>query len=130
MAFYDKKYNGCEFRTSDKIASAHMFTTRNGGVSSGVWDNWNFGENRGDDIDCLRENYRRAGELFGVGADGFVVTRQVHGVEVRTAAESDRHRVGEPVPYEADGLVTNIAGLPLMIYIADCVPVLMEDREA
>ena len=130
MAFTENKYNGCVYMTSDKISSKHMFTTRHGGVSKGVWNSWNFGENRGDDIECVRENYRRAGEIFGVGADDFVITRQVHEIEVREVSVSDRHTIGTPVPYDADGLVTNIKGQPILIYIADCVPVLMEDTDA
>lgn len=128
--FKEKKFNDCVYMVSDKLSAKHMFTTRKGGVSSGVWDSWNFGENRGDDIECVRENYRRAGEIFGVSADDFAVTRQVHGIEVRTATEADRHTIGEPLPYEIDGLVTDIKGLPILVYIADCVPVLMEDAEA
>lgn len=128
--FSEQKFNDCIYMTSDKLSARHMFTTRNGGVSTGVWDSWNFGENRDDEIENVRENYRRAGEIFGVSCDDFVVTRQVHGTEVRVASEADRHKIGEPVPYEIDGLVTDIRGLPILVYIADCVPVLMEDREA
>jgi len=130
MAFSEQKFNDCIYMTSSLLSARHMFTTRHGGVSTGVWSSWNFGENRGDEIENVRENYRRAGEIFGVSADDFVVTRQVHGIEVRVAAETDRHTIGEPVPYEIDGLVTNIKGLPILIHIADCVPVLLEDKEA
>lgn len=130
MAFCEKNENGCVFMTSTLLAAKHMFTTRAGGVSGGVYESWNFGENRGDDPACVRENYRRAGELFGCGADDFVVTKQVHGIEVRLASDADRHIIGTPVPYDADGLVTNAKGLPLLIYIADCVPVLLHDPEA
>lgn len=130
MSFSETNEHGCVYMTSSLITARHMFTTRVGGVSSGVYDSWNFGENRGDDPDCVRENYRRAGELFGCGADDFVVTRQVHGIEVLTAEEKDRHCVGTQVPYDADGLVTKEKGLPLLIYIADCVPVLLHDPEA
>lgn len=130
MAFTEQKFKDCVYMVSDRLSAKHMFTTRVGGVSGGVWESWNFGENRGDELECVRENYRRAGEIFGVSGDDFVVTRQVHGTEVRIASESDRHVIGEPVPYEIDGLVTNIMGLPILVYIADCVPVLMEDREA
>lgn len=128
--FTEQKHNDCVYMVSDKISARHMFTTRFGGVSTGVYDSWNFGENRGDDVDCVRENYRRAGEIFGVSGDDFVVTKQVHGIEVLIPSESDRHTVGEPVPYEIDGIVTNKKGLPILIYIADCVPVLMEDPVA
>ena len=128
--FKENELNGCVYMTSSKIEARHMFTTRVGGVSSGVFSSWNLGENRGDEPDCLRENYRLAGEIMGCGTDDFAVTRQVHGTEVRVVSESDRHVIGTERGYDADGLVTNIKGLPLMIYIADCVPVLLHDKRA
>lgn len=128
--FTDKSHKDCIYRVSDKLAARHAFTTRIGGVSEGVYGSWNLGENRGDEPERVRENYRLAGELFGCSPDGFVVTKQVHETTVLTVGEADRHTLGTPVPYTADGLVTNVPGLPLMIYIADCVPVLMHDEEA
>lgn len=130
MSFSEKRYNDCEYMVSDVLSSKHMFTTRRGGVSTGIWDSWNFGENRGDDIECVKENYRRAGEIFGVSKDDFVVTKQVHGTEVRIVTESDRNVIGEKSAKDADGLITTVKGQPILIYIADCVPVLMEDAEA
>ena len=128
--FTQVNHKNCIYTVSDKISARHMFTTRTGGVSEGVWASWNFGENRGDDPECVRENYRLAGEIFGCTADDFVVTRQVHEKTVLTASHEDRHTPGTTVPYSADGLVTAEKGLPLMIYIADCVPVLLHDAKA
>lgn len=128
--FKENELNGCVYMTSSKINARHMFTTRIGGVSSGVYSSWNLGINRGDDPGALRENYALAGEIMGCGTDDFVVTTQVHGTEVRIAHESDRQIIGAERGFEADGLVTNIKGLPLMIYIADCVPVLLCDEAA
>ncbi len=130
MAFTENTQHGCVYMVSDKISARHMFTTRIGGVSSGVFASWNLGMNRGDDVDALRENYRLAGEILGCGGDDFVVTRQVHGRTVYLATESDRCPVGSDKRMECDGFVTNVKGLPLMIYIADCVPVLMHEPEA
>ena len=107
-----------------------MFTTRIGGVSRGVFASWNLGVNRGDDDEAVRENYRLAGEIMGCNTDDFVVTKQVHGRIVYLATESDRYTVGSDKRIECDGFVTNIKGLPLMIYIADCVPALLHDPEA
>ena len=125
MAFIENRVGDCVFMTSSLLSSRHMFTTRLGGVSEGVYESWNLGENRGDDLACVRENFRRAGALMGTDADGFVITKQVHGTEVRIASDADRHTVGEAVPYAADGLVTARSGLALMVFIADCVPVLL-----
>lgn len=128
--FSENKHNENVYMTSDKISARHMFTTRTGGVSSGVYESWNLGENRGDEIECVRENYRRAGEIMGCGTDDFAVTRQVHGTQVRIVSDADRHVIGSGHAVDCDGLVTNLKGLPLMIYIADCVPVLLHDADA
>ncbi len=128
--FKEQKFENCIYMTSDKLSARHIFTTRYGGVSTGACASWNFGENRGDDPQCVRENYRLAGEIMSCGADDFVVTRQVHEATVLNASDADRHTLGTPVPYSADGLVTAEKNLPLMIYIADCVPVLMHDPVA
>jgi len=130
MPFSENNYKGCVYMTSDKISAKHMFTTRFGGVSRGVWESWNLGENRGDDPERVRENYRRAGEIFGVGADDFVVTKQVHGVNVPYVTEKDKHIPGKELTEGVDGLVTDVKGLPILIYTADCVPVLMHDEAA
>ncbi len=130
MAFTENRQHGCVYMTSDKISARHMFTTRIGGVSRGVFASWNLGINRGDDEAAVRENYRLAGEIMGCGENDFVVTRQVHGRLVHLARDTDRYTVGGDKRIECDGLVTDIKGLPIMIYIADCVPVLMHDPEA
>lgn len=128
--FTENWHKNCIYMTSDKISARHVFTTRTGGVSEGVHSSWNFGENRGDKPECVRENYRLAGEIFGCTENDFVVTKQVHEKTVIIASDKDRHVLGTAVPYSADGLVTAERGLPLMIYIADCVPVLLHDEKA
>ena len=130
MAFTENRQHGCVYMTSDKISARHMFTTRIGGVSKGVFASWNLGVNRGDDEAAVRENYRLAGQIMGCGENDFVVTKQVHGRLVHLAQDADRYIVGGDKRIECDGFVTNIKGLPIMIYIADCVPVLMHDPAA
>ena len=114
---------------STLIPARHAFTTRYGGVSRGEFASLNLGSNRGDDPEAVRENYRRVCALMGAGIDDCAVTKQVHGSEVRVVTKADRHVCMSTVPYEADGLVTNERGLPIMCFIADCVPALLCDRE-
>lgn len=130
MAFTENMQHGCVYMTSDKISAKHMFTTRIGGASKGVFASWNLGVNRGDDDAAVCENYRLAGEIMGCGKDDFVVTKQVHGRLVHLACETDRYPVGSDKRIECDGFVTDVKNLPIMIYIADCVPVLLHDPEA
>jgi len=127
MAFIENNKNGLIYMSSDKIAARHAFTTRYGGVSTGGFYSLNLGSNRGDDPDAVRENYRRVCQLMGVGIDDCAVTRQVHGNKVRVVTQEDKHVCMSSTPYEADGIVTNVKGLPIMCFVADCVPVLLWD---
>ncbi len=130
MAFIENNENGLVYMSSSVIAARHAFTTRFGGVSEGIFSSLNLGSNRGDDPAAVRENYRRVCALMGAGIDGAAVTKQVHGSVVRSVTEKDRHVCMSRVPYEADGLVTAVRGLPLLCFTADCVPALLCDGSA
>lgn len=129
MSFKENNKDGLIYMSSDIIGARHAFTTRYGGVSKGGFSSLNLGANRGDDPEAVRENYRRLCTLMGVGIDAMAVTNQVHGNEVCVVTEDDRHVCMSKVPYEADGLVTNVKGLPILCMVADCVPVLLWDGE-
>ena len=129
MAFIEKQQDELIYMCSSIIPARHAFTTRYGGVSTGGFYSLNLGSNRGDDPAAVRENYRRLCALMGVDTDGCAVTSQVHGSAVRTVDMSDRHVCMAPVPYDADGLVTNVKGLPIICKTADCVPALLCDGE-
>lgn len=115
--------------TSSAIAVPHAFTTRFGGVSGGIFESLNLGENRGDEPENVRENYRRLGAALGFNGLGMAYTRQVHGNTVRVVAGSDRRAPYDAPAPEADGIVTITRGLPLICFTADCVPVLLCDAD-
>ena len=128
--FIEENENGLVYMRSSVLPVRHAFTTRYGGVSTGEWATLNLGSNRGDDPAAVRENYRRVTALLGADIDGCCVTKQVHGTEVRVVTEADRHVCMSAVPYEADGLVTAVRGLPIFCFTADCVPALLCEPEA
>ncbi len=127
--FTEQRQGDLVFMSSTVIPARHAFLTRFGGVSRGPFESLNLGSNRGDDPAAVRENYRRAAELMGAEIDGCAVTKQVHGNVVRIVTKEDRHVCMSRVPYEADGIVTAEAGLPLFCFTADCVPALLLDPE-
>lgn len=130
MAFRENNKDGLIYMSSDKIDAFHVFTTRFGGVSTGGFASLNLGSNRGDDPENVRENYRRVCALFSAGIDDCAVTRQIHKNEVRIVTSADRHVCLSPVPYDADGIVTKEKDLPIFCFTADCVPVLLWDRQS
>lgn len=126
MAFTEiKAPNGVTYMAAPNIPYTHGFTTRFGGVSEGIYASLNLGEHRGDSEDNVRENYRLLSEAMGLHSLCF--TRQVHGRAVRRVSAPDRHELFSPVPYEADGLVTNDPDCTLVIFTADCIPILLAD---
>src|SRR5690606_10496265 len=79
-----------------------------------------------DDAQAVAENRRIAVEA--VLPDAALVTLyQVHSADVVTVAAAPDEAAGRP---HADALVTDRPGLLLGILTADCVPVLLADREA
>lgn len=107
----------------------HMVSTRLGGASHGMFSSMNYSYTRGDDRAAVDENYRRTARIFGVGEDSFVCSDQTHTTNVRVVTESDRGKgVTRPRDYrDVDGLVTNVPGLILSTFYADCVPLLFVD---
>ena len=130
MTFTEHRHaNGVVYLTAPTVAARHGFTTRLGGVSRGALASLNLAMSRDPSPEAVRENYRRLGEATGIDTAHMAFTRQVHGAEVRAVADADAHTLGTPVPYAADGLVTNVPGLALICFTADCVPVLLCDEE-
>ena len=58
------------------------------------------------------------------------MTNQIHGGAVRTVTTADlKADPYDKVTYEADGLMTDLPGVALVIYSADCIPILFYDPE-
>ena len=116
---------------SDKISYPHGFSTRTGGVSEGEFESLNLGMNRGDDPDRVKENYRRFFDACGIETEEFVCGRQVHGNNVMIVGKENAAKpYGYDDLYEADGYVTAEPGVPLAVFTADCIPLLMTDEDA
>ena len=132
MTIVQKQHQSVVFLASEEMEQAggvaHGFSTRLGGISEGMWASLNLGVSRGDDPDHVRENYRRF--LTAIGAQGprMAMSNQVHENHVRVITKADvKEDPYEKVTYEADGLVTDLPGVTLVIFSADCLPILYYD---
>lgn len=107
----------------------HGFSTRIGGASEGIWSSMNLSFSRGDDETSVRENFRRMAKALGVSEDSFVFSHQTHTTNVRKVTENDRGKgIVRPLDYQdVDGLITNVSGLCLATFYADCVPLYFVD---
>lgn len=131
MSFSFITANGVDYLTSDALRDAgaiHGFSTRQGGVSQGIFSEMSLSFTRGDAFESVMENHRRFASALDYPLMSLISTRQVHGDEVRIAAEADRGKgLRQELDYECDALITDKPGLPLMILTADCCPILLYD---
>lgn len=107
----------------------HGFSTRVGGVSEGVCSTMNLSFSRGDKEDAVRENFRRMAKALGVEEDSFVFSHQTHTTNVQKVTLEDKGKgLVRPLDYQdVDGLITDIPGLCLSTFYADCVPLFFVD---
>lgn len=114
--------------TDTKIVH-HGFSSRLGGVSQGCYASMNLSFTRGDDEAAVRENYRRIAKSIGVKCENMVLSQQTHTTNVRVVTEKDKGKgIVKPLDYtDVDGMVTNIHGICLVTFYADCVPLYFVD---
>lgn len=107
----------------------HGFSTRLGGVSEGIYSSMNLSFTRGDKEEAVRENYRRISSALGFEPEDIVTSDQTHTANVRVITEEDRgNGITRPRLYrDVDGMVTNVPGLVLATFYADCVPLYFID---
>ena len=114
----------------EKLGVINGFSRRLGGVSSGKISGLNFGFRVGDDSDAVLENYRLLAEDLGFDIRRGVCARQMHTDNIRIVTENDCGKgifQQESDIRDTDGLITNQRGIALIIFSADCVPLLFYD---
>jgi len=107
----------------------HLFSTRIGGVSEGMFASMNFSFTRGDKEEAVLENYRRIADVLDCTVEDFVCSDQTHTTNIRLVTSNDKGKgVVRPKDYtDIDGLITNEEGIMLATFYADCVPLYFVD---
>jgi hypothetical protein len=124
--------NGVVYITFEKLERpeiVHGFTTRYGGVSKGYLGTMNVSFHRGDIPENVMENHRRLGSAIGYDYNKLVFSDQIHETRIHKVTEEDMGK-GIVRPSDIigiDGLMTNVPGIPLMTFYADCVPIYFYD---
>lgn len=106
----------------------HAFFTRRGGVSRPPFDSLSFSMAQGDDPAAVRENRIRAARLLGVSERALHYLSQVHGTEALVLRGGEEPEA--VVRLIGDITLSSTPSLACGVRSADCVPVLLADRDS
>ena len=127
MSVITKKFGELEILTAEGISTPHCFTTRLGGVSTGIFSSMNIAIKLDEAEENVTKNFQILGNALGFGIDDLVLTRQIHSDIVRTVTRADCNGCFHRNYPECDGLITNDPGVTLTVFTADCTPLLFHD---
>ncbi|WP_440119989.1 peptidoglycan editing factor PgeF [Paenibacillus sp. QZ-Y1] len=106
------------------------FTTRQGGIGKAPYASLNVAYHVGDDPADVLHNRRLVTEKLGFPVEAWTCGEQVHGKDVAVITAQDRGRGlldRQSALQDSDGLVTNVPGVLLTSFYADCVPLYFYD---
>jgi len=120
-----RENDGVRWLEASLPGATAVFTTRDGGVSEGSFDSLNLGVFTDDERDRVVENRHRLAAALGFTAERVTIGRQVHAADLATHTDPQRPspfaEPGAEIP-EVDGHVTAEPSLPLLVFVADCLP--------
>lgn len=125
--------NGVDFYIIDEFEKTgvvrHCFSTKNGGVSSGIYKSMNLRMHSEDLRENIEENFRRLFDAADMDLSKSVFSDQIHEDRIYDVTAKD---AGKGLIYPSDitgtdGLITAESGIPLVTFYADCVPLFFLD---
>ncbi len=125
--------SGISWEFSPELTAAglcHGVTSRQGGVSRGRYESLNLSLQVGDDVFCVLENRRRLCQAAGMDLLRLTVPAQDgsnHVTVVGRAEQGSGAGSSRTALAHSSAVMTDIPGIPLMVCIADSVPVIIWD---
>ena len=120
------------FPSLEEAGFVNACSCRLHGESDVVEGTLNLALHVGDDVEKVLRNRKAFAKAIGVDANRFTTCQQVHGSKV---VQVTKELVGSGAKdfantiADTDALITNLPDVPLMLFYADCVPVLLADLE-
>lgn len=118
------------FSLLQRAGLQHAMSTRLGGVSKAPWRSLNLGYHVGDCPEDVTANRKIFCEAVGAEAAQVIALQQIHGDVVAVVDEGQCGQgafAWEGALTGTDAVVTAANGVPLLLLVADCVPVLLFD---
>lgn len=121
-----REKDGVRWLEAELPGATAAFSTRLGGASEAPFDSLNLGILTDDERGAVVENRHRLAAALGFAAERVAIGRQVHAAELATHAAPQQPsffaRPADNIP-EVDGHTTAERGLPLLVFVADCLPI-------
>ena len=105
-------------------SAPHATSTRQGGVSKGIYDSLNLGLMSGDDLAVVDQNRQIFSEMLDIPiVQNLSMTHGIQVAHVRGPQDMQR-------PHDADACISNHPEVSLSLTTADCVPIFFHDPVA
>jgi len=121
---------GVAFITFPRLGDSHVLlnavSTRKGGVSREKFDSLNMSFKVGDEPVRVEENRCLLSRALDMDLSRAVWADQVHSDKVLKLEASNHPKKGGSLG-EGDAIITNLTNVPLVILVADCLPVFFYD---
>jgi len=101
----------------------HAFTTKEGGFSQAPFTGNNLAYHVQDQNSSVNKNHKELAKYLNYSQNNLIRMNQVHG---NTITDVDK-TYNNSEPPNCDALVTNQVNTPLMVMVADCLPILLFD---
>jgi len=110
----------------------HFITTRQGGYSIAPFHTFNLAFHVGDKEENVLRNRAKLAKSLNIPFQSFTISNQVHGTNITIVGQAERGSGATNIATaikENDAMITNQKNICLLIFVADCLPVLLYDRE-
>ena len=110
----------------------HGVTTRAGGVSPEPFCSLNLGNHTGDNEAHVQANYEHLCWALDFDLQTVVSSHQVHGTEIAIINKAPARSMPFPAAHALDGydgFITAVPNIPLLVRVADCVPVILYEPD-
>ena len=118
------------FPALKKEGLTHAISTRLGGVSAAPYDSLNLGLHTDDKEKNVLANRQMFLNAIGLDINKTVTAKQIHKDKIYIVEKEDNIRGATSYSNaidDTDALVTNLNGVPLSLFFADCVPIILYD---
>lgn len=107
-------------------------TTRHGGIGGGAYATFNCTPYTGDATTVVHAHQEQLCRALGISTERLIVPYQTHSCHLLEVDETFLHLSSDArhaLLQEKDALITNLPGVCLCVSTADCIPVLLYDRQ-